>query len=481
MFALLLIAFVLSVLFRGGISTWLWPDSRSEELQTQANAALQAGLLTQSDGNGARELFEAALAVKPDQVQAREGLVRVALAALDRAEHDVEQGRYPAAHVDLQLAQALEAPREKVDQVVASLREHETRIDSINKLLVRAASARVAGRLDQDEASALPLYQRVLALQPRNQHAVEGREDALIDLLLPAQAALDAGDAQAVADLLRRAQRFDPGHVELPALQAGFARLLAERVQQLHTLIAKRSFERAAALCIEFRALQEAGGMPAACNNQVVAGLATHATRLAEDFDFAASEQLLASAGALVADDPRVLEAQHHLADACRGASKLPTIHHPNRRNLAKVQALLADAAKAQIRGDWITPPGESAWDKLLAARALAPGDARVRRALASLLPSARKCQAESLRDNRLRESQACLDVWRQLAPLDHDLVKGRTRLAQRWIAVGHQRLERGEIAGAGQAAEQARRLDPRTDGLDEFEQRLRRAQPGKP
>ncbi len=481
MLALLLVAFVLAVLFRGRISTWLWPDSRSEELQLQANAALQAGRLTQADGTGARELFEAALAVKPDQVQAREGLGQVALTALQRAGHEIEQKRYAEARLDLQLAQALDAPREQVDQVIAALRAHETGSGGVDELLARAASAREAGRLDQDEASALPLYQHVLALEPRNQHAVEGREDALTDLLQPAQAALDAGDAQTLADLLRRAQRFDPGHVELPALQAGLARLLEAAAQRVHGLVAKHSFERAAQQCIGVRGLQEAGVMPAECSNEVVAGLASQSSRLAEDFDFASSEQLLAAARTLAADDPRIREAQLHLADARRGAAKLPNTHRPNRSDTAKVQALLADAAQAQARGDWITPPGESTWDKLLAARALAPADARVQRALVALIPAARSCQADALRDNRLRESQACLDVWRQLAPLDRDLSQARTRLAQRWVAVGDQRLERGEIAAAAQAAEQARQLDPRTEGLVEFSQRLRRAQPGKP
>ena len=479
--ALLLVAFVVSVLFRGSISAWLWPDSRSEELQLQANAAMQAGRLSQADGSGARELFEAALAVKPDQVQAREGLGRVALAALERAGHEIEQKRYAEARVDLQLAQALDAPRDKVDQVIASLRAHETGNGGIDELLARAASARDAGRLDQDEASALPLYQRVLALEPRNQHAVEGREDALTDLLQPAQAALDAGDAQTLADVLRRAQRFDPGHVELPALQAGLARLLEASAQRVRALVAKHSFERAGQQCIELRGLEEGGAMPAACSNEVVAGLANQSSRLAEDFDFTGSELLLATARTLAADDPRIRDAQLHIDDARRGASKLPSTHRPNRRDTAKVQILLADAARAQARGDWITPPGDSAWDKLLAARALAPGDARVQRALVALIPAARRCQADALRDNRLRESQACLDVWRQLAPLDRDVLQARTRLAQRWVAVGDQRLERGEIDAAAQAAEQARGLDPGTDGLAEFSQRLRRAQLGKP
>ncbi len=480
-FALLLSLFLLAVFFRGSISTWLWPDSRSEELQVEANAALQAGRLSASDGTGARELFEAALALQPDQVQAREGLARVAMAALARAEREIALARYPAARVDLRLAQALDAPRAQVDQVLASLHEHEADNGGIARLLARAQAARTAGRLDQDDAAALPLYQRVLALQPRNQHAVEGREDALTDLLQLVRPALERGDAQTAADLLQRARRFDPGHVELPELQAGLAKLVESRAQRVDVLVGKRSFERAATLCVELRGLQDSGAMPAPCTADVVAGLASRATRLAADFDFAGSEQLLAIARDLAGDDPRIRDAQQHLAQARLGAMKLPDTHRPNRRDTAKVQALLADAAQAQARGDWITPPGESAWDTLRAARALAPADVRVKRALAALEPAARTCQTDALRENRLRESQACLDVWRQLDPLDRDLPQARSRLAQRWIAIGDQRLERGEIDAAGQAAEQARLLDPETPGLAEFVQRLRLAQPGKP
>ncbi len=479
--ALLLAMFLVSIVFRGSISTWLWPDSRSEELQLQANVALQAGRLTAEDGSGARELFEAALALKPDQVQAREGLARVALKALERAGREIDQKRYTAASADLELAQALDAPRDKVDVILASLQEHAADNDGLDELLARAAAARDAGRLDQDKASALPLYQRVLAMQPRNQHAVEGREDALTDLLLPAQAALDRGDVQAVAGLLERARHFDPGHVDLPALQAGLAQLVEARAQRVQLLVGKRSFERAAALCIELRGLQDSGGMPAACRAEAMDGLVARAIRLAADFDFAGSEHLLATATSLAPDDPRLRDAERHLAQARRGASKLPDAHHPNQRDIEKVQALLADAANAQARGDWITPPGDSAWDKLRAARGLAPDNVRVQRALAALKPAARKCQTDALRDNRLRESQACLDVWRQLDPVDPELPRARLRLAQRWMAIGDQRLERGEINAAAQAAEQTRLLDSATPGLAEFVQRLRRAQPGKP
>lgn len=480
-FAGLLLALIAAVLFRSSISTWLWPESRSEELRMQATVALKAGRLTALDGNGARELFEAALALQPDQLQARAGLEEVALAALARAEREVGEGRYPAARADLQLAQALDAPREKVDQVLTLLHEQETGNGGIDELLVRAAAARTAGRLDQDEASALSLYQRVLVLQPRNQHAVEGREDALTDLLQPAQAALTRGDAQAVAGLLKRARRFDSGHVELPELQAGLSQLVEGRVRRMQTLLGKQQFERAAELCIELRELQEGNAIPTACSNEVVTGLAARATRLAADFDFTGSEQLLATTRELVDEDPRIREAERHLAQARQGATKLPNAHTANRHEMAQVRALLADAVKAQGRGDWITPPGDSAWDKLRAARALAPADVRVQHALAALEPAARTCLLNGLRDNRLREAQVCLDGWRQVDPLDRDLPEARNRLAQRWLAVADQRLGRGEIDAAGQAVEQARVLDPATPGLAEFAQRLRRAQPGKP
>ncbi len=478
--AILLLAMLIAVVFRGGMSTWLWPDSRSGELRVQAATALRAGHLSAGDGSGARELYEAALALQPDQEQARQGLAQVALAALARAQRSIRQGRYAQARADLQLAQVLEAPRARLDPVAADLRKHETAVAGVDDLLQRADEARAAGRYDEGEADSLPLYERVLALQPRNQRAVEGREDTLTDLLQPARAALDRGDAKSVAALLRRAQRFDPGHVELPALQAGLAQLVERQSQRLRRLAERGSFERAAVLCIELGRVLGDGGMPTPCTREVVAGLTVRATGMAADFDFAASELLLATARSLAVDDPRIRQAERQLAQARRGALRLPTPRN-DRRTRARVQGLLADATEAQARGDWLTPPGESAWDKLRAARALAPASVEVQRALAALEPAARRCHADALRDNDLRESQACLDVWRQLDPVDSDLPAARRRLAQRWIAIGEQRLEAGEISASGQAAEQARLLDPALPGLVEFTERVRRAQPGRP
>ena len=142
-------------------------------------------------------------------------------------------------------------------------------------------------------------------------------------------------------------------------------------------------------------------------------------------------------------------------------------------RDSARVARLLEQMERARARGDWLTPPGDSAWDRLREARSLAPRDPRVLRASTALLAAARECNADALRDNNLGRALVCLDAWRQLAPSDEGVAAARRRLAQRWIAVGIERLEAGRAVDARRALEQARELDPQTPGLGEFAARL--------
>ncbi|HEX2122410.1 MAG TPA: hypothetical protein VHL59_12275, partial [Thermoanaerobaculia bacterium] len=51
-----------------------------------------------------------------------------------------------------------------------------------------------------------------------------------------------------------------------------------------------------------------------------------------------------------------------------------------------------------------------------------------------------------------------------------------RRRLAQRWLAVGEERLRAGELARARTALASAREIDPNAPGIADFDQRLRAA-----
>ena len=478
--AILVLALLLATLFRNSIAGWLWPESRSAELRQLAERALQDGRLTADDGSGARELFDAALAVQPDQVSARDGLARVGRAALAQAARDLARGRHVQARAGLRLARELEVPRAQIEPLEAALRARDSPHTGVDTLLARADIALTAGHYDGD-AGSLPLYQQVLAAQPRNQRAVEGREDALSGLLRPAADALQAGDVATLEALVQRAEQFDDGHVALPELRAGLSRLQASRQRRLQRLVTGQHHVSAAALCAELGAGLGNTALAAICTEDVVAGLLARARVAAGDLDFAGSERLLDLARGLAPAHPRLAATERQLLQARRQASKFPLPPPGTRRGTKRVGVLLADAASAQARGEWLTPPGESAWDKLRAARALAPNDRAVLRALAGLKPAARQCHVDALRDNSLRAAQTCLDVWRQVDPDDADLPAARRRLAQRWIAIGDERLQAGEIESARGALDQARSLDADVPGLAAFAARLMRAQPERP
>jgi hypothetical protein len=137
---------------------------------------------------------------------------------------------------------------------------------------------------------------------------------------------------------------------------------------------------------------------------------------------------------------------------------------------------LLDEAAAAETRGDLLAPPGDSAFDKLRAARALAPDDRNVRRAEARLLPVARECFDRELRRNNLGRAGACLDARVALDGDTRRIAADRRRLAVRWLAIGDERLGAGDTKGAADALAHTRALDPHTPGIADFEQRLRAA-----
>ncbi len=143
---------------------------------------------------------------------------------------------------------------------------------------------------------------------------------------------------------------------------------------------------------------------------------------------------------------------------------------------MRRARAWVIEAEAAEARGDWLTPPGDSAYDKLRAARALAPEDPTVTRAMRRQLSKLRACFDNELRDNRLQRARVCLDARAVLEGESRDLVKARRALALRWLAVGDERIGRGEIDGAQAALDAARALDAKAPGLDEFALRMRAA-----
>lgn len=473
---LLAVPVALALVYRAPLADRLWPQARAQELREAAADALARGRLSAADGSGARELYVAALALDPDRDEARAGLQRVGLAALAQARVAMHAHRFDAAHRALRLARELAVPRAAVDAVAGELRRREAEVAGIDALLAQAAAARAAGRLDGDARAALPLYQRVLSLQPNRTEALEGREDALSDWLQEVDALL-AGDALAeAAAVVERARGYDAGHAGLPAAQARIARAVDARRAQAARALARGRLQQATAGYREVLAVAADDAQALAGLERVAQAHAQRSERFAADFRFAEAQRELAAAHALAPRLPALARATRHLAQARQSQAQLQPPRGGAQR-MRRVRQLLAEARAAADRGDLLAPPGDSAFDRLRAARALAPADADVRRASTRLLPAARSCFETELRGNRLGRAQACLDAWIQLGG-SAGVRDARRRLAMRWLAVGDERLGAGELAAATRAHAAAQALDPEVPGLAELGERLRAAAP---
>lgn len=397
-------------MLHGPVADRLWPRTRVQTLYVEAGQALAEGRLSADDGSGARELYEAALAIDPDRVAAHQGLARVAQAALEQARQALAEDRFADARSSLALARELSVPRADADAVADALRQREASLAGVDGLFAHARDAHAQGRLEGGVGSALPLYAHVLALQPTHPGALRGREDALAELLAQARQALRAGDLGEAARLVATVRTYDPGHVDLPDTQA--------------------------------RLVEEAGP------------------------DGEWFSRLLAGERTDDGPEPRAATARDAGGDEPVDAAD----------RARRVAGLLDAAAAAEAAGRHFEPTGQAATDHVAAALRLAPDSPEVRAARARLLPLARDCHASELRANSLRRAAACLDARADLGDDALALSQDRRQLAERWLAVGDERLGAGEIDSARGALAGARRADPDVPGLAGFERRVRAA-----
>ncbi|MBB1088512.1 hypothetical protein H4F99_08430 [Lysobacter sp. SG-8] len=478
----LILAVALLAWWRQPLADWLWPGTRAQQLLVDAARALDEGRLSRADGSGARELYEAAQALDPDRLEAREGLQRVGLAALTRAEAEIAAGRLPEAHAALRLARELQVPRDAASAVERRLRAHEAASVDIETWLVAAGSALRAGDLVGHSGAALPMYRQVLQYEPANQAALEGREDALTAVIQQAWRDMAAGELARAGRRLAEARRFDPGHVDLPGAMAEWSRQREAAHARAGEALSRGRRTDARALWHELLRVDARDPEAREGLVRLAREWKTEAERAAADFRFEQAEAALDEArvtAALVPDARLDLDASARRIEAARDSQRRADGGGAGLTAEQREEAitrLLAQAAGAQGRGDVLSPPGESAYDRLAAARALAPDDPRVQAASARLAPASAACFEDALRANRLARAGHCLQAMAALGHREDEVVASRRRLAARWIAVGDERLGAGELERARTALEAATALDAHVEGLDAFAERVRAA-----
>ena len=470
-------ALLLAVLVvgRGWLSERLFPDPRLNRQLELAQAALAKGRLSSPDGRGARELFESVLAADPDQVAARQGLVDVGNAAIADAQRALELHQAGRARERLALAEVLSTPSGQLQSLRARLHDQEETAGSVPRLLAEA------GAPATDEARALELVSRALQMEPDNARVLDLRADLLTRRIVRADAAILAGHIDQAQALVATVVDMDPAHLDLPRVQARLGEAMAHRQAG-----AEREFEAA-------RADERAGRVNHAGNrylalrtqgadaSRVQAGLdrtaslmAAQAQREAADFRFRAAEASLQAARSWSPDSDAVQEAEARLRQAHRADRRLrkppgPTDHR-------RVVEAVAQAREAMDRGEFLIPPGTSAWDRLRVAMSLAPADPAVRAVQRELAARSTSCFEESLADNHLHRAQECLETRLAIAPGRGATEQDRHRLADRWIARSEERLGASDWIAAEAALGSARRWRPGDPRVKALATRLRRA-----
>mgnify|MGYP001172838923 FL=1 len=467
----------------------LWSGSDRSEQLTRAESALQAGRLQDDEnGPGARSLYNAILAAEPDHEAAREGLRRVGRAHLQQARQQLQAGVTDAARRELELARTLGVGREELAVVEAALADAGERQDGMQELSRRidaAAEALAAGRIEEPVTGAIALYQQALALDAANPVARAGLREALAPVLTAARADIDAGRFAEGEARIAVVTQVDPANLQLPELRAALAEARKGRADQIaaQLQLARQRSARGQLTTPVGQSAQDAFRAVLALdadNSEAREGLrrlAQDLLRRAEsasaDFDFEAAEAALDAAALLTPPPAGLARARERMEEARRNYSR---VAGGSTSDPARVDALIAEAEAAIAQGRLLQPPGESAYDSLRAALALAPTDSRARTLMQGLPAQAQARFDAALAASRPNDALRYLEGLQVVAPGSAELASMRQRLAAAYVGVASERLGRGEIASARQALERAAELEPNHIELPALRARLEQA-----
>ena len=202
----------------------LVPRTDFDDVLHRAQAALQQGHLDGTDGTSARELFEAARALEPDNDAARQGLNDVGRAEIGRADAALQAGNLDQAQQALTNARELLGGGSDVDRLTQAIAKAQVSTGQTGDLIGKAQQALSDGKLDGADGAA-SLYQRVLAADPDNAVARHGMDQVGDAMAAQIQKALDAKDAATAATGIDHLAAVLPNHSQLPTLRASLSAL----------------------------------------------------------------------------------------------------------------------------------------------------------------------------------------------------------------------------------------------------------------
>ncbi|GAB2795785.1 hypothetical protein [Dyella kyungheensis] len=486
------------VLIAIGVGTSLWigqdrlrglvPNTELDGILGRAETALQQGHLDGNDGSSARELFEAARALQPDNDRARDGLRNVGQAEIARADAALQAGKLDDADQALTAARELLGGGSDVDRLSQSLAAARNGKVPTDHLVEQAQQAFDAGKLQGDDGAG-ELYRRVLAADPNNAVAKHGLEQVGDALAGQAHKALDAGDRATASALVDRLAVLLPNYGELPALRAALVQVnqqdnsaLTDAVKQGQNAlrdgrIVGAGDDTALAHFKAALAIDPDNGDAKAGMGQVAQALIVQANAALDNADNTHARQLLDQAATIAPHSADLAAARARLgggrkSNAAQVANDIAgdaaadnddNLQHPplTPQQSAELARTVQRADAAARQGNLMLPPGESAYDLYRQALALDGNNEAARHGLESLPTLAINQFNQALASGNLGAAGNRLADVADLSPGNANQGELRLRLAGAWMDQAEQQLQNGDRANAAQSLDSARKLAP--------------------
>ena len=461
----------------------LLPRTHLNNLLLRADAALKAGNLDGSDGHSARALFEAVRALEPDNEQAIEGLRKVGNAELERARKAIDEHHFDAAQVALANARSLLGGGDAVNGVARLLQKTQQTQAQTDALIAQAQQALAKGQLDGDSGAAA-LYRKALAADPDNAVARHGLDKVGDALANQARDALSNGQLDQADTLISRIASLMPAYGDLPSLRAALSQARQQQQSTIDDHLTKADAalragkvsgdgdDNALAQYQDVLKIDPANAKAQAGLGQVAQALLLRASASIDAQDYPDATRLVDQAAKLAPHSSDLAAVRSRLktaqADAAQAdQSKLD----PKQR--ARVDKLLARAQAAVQAGDFLLPPGASAYDLYSEVLNIDGNNQDALQGLQGLAGQARTRFDQALSSGDLPEAGKMLKALAQLVPGDAAQAGMRRRLASAWLDRAEQKLNDGDRAAARQALDAAGKLRPDAPRLQSLRTRI--------
>jgi tetratricopeptide (TPR) repeat protein len=453
----------------------LLPNTELNTLIARGDKALADGNLVGNHNDSARELFQAARTLDPDNEAARAGLNNVGERLIEAARAALTRNDFSTAQSDLDQANEVLGGGKEVEDLKAALHAAQTRNTASASLLAKADAALAAGKL-VGSGSAAEAYQRVLDADMTNALALNGLKKVAEAVAQQARDAIAANNVDQANQLIAELAQLSPNHPAIPELRGAIAKLHAGAEQALEDTLSRAEAQQRAgriagadgALALFQAALKSDPANVRAKNGmaKLAQTLIAQANAALDDDNATQAAALLQQAAQAAPDSPALRKANARLGDARERLDAAKRKAQLTPADQARIQTILGDANKAMAAGNLILPPGDCAFDKYRAVLAIDANNAAAMEGLAKIPARAKELFEQAIRGGTPNKARAYIDAVAESDPGDAAVAAMRSRLADVFLDQTQSFIAQKRRADAGRALDAARELNPNNPRL---------------